>query len=457
MNLLEITPKEYQEIFSNPYHIFNSATFNELNKYKCDGVHYLIFRDSKIRLGLIFGRRENIVLSPFSAPFGCFAFLNEQIDIDKIDESLLVLDDYLKEKKISNIKFVLPPFCYNVSFLSKLVNSLSRSRYKVSHIDLNHIFKTLFFDEKYKEKLNSNTRRNLNIALKQNFVFQKTDDIDLVYDIISKNRELRDFPLRMTLEQVKETIKIIKHDAFVVKLNQDYVASALVYYVAHNIVQIIYWGDIPEFSSLKTMNFLSYKVFEYYKNTDVEIVDIGPSTENGIPNYGLCDFKESIGCVAENKFTFEKKMLNIEFADYSKIFLEKSWDWLNDKEIKELTVTPDFTKEQQKQFYDSLPQKTNYFIKGVTCNSIPIGVCCLKNITEKDGEYWGYIGEKEYWGKGIGKEILKYIINFAKEKQLASVYLTVADYNIRAYGLYAKYGFAEEKKENGIITMRLHL
>ena len=457
MNIAETTPKEYQEIFSTPYHIFNSTSFNELNKNKCDSIHYLIFRDSKVRLGLIIGKREDTIFSPFSAPFGCFSFLNEQIDIEAIDKSLLALDDYLKAKKISSVKFILPPFCYNKSFLSKLVNSLNRNGYKILHIDLNHIFKTSFLSEKYTEKIYRNARKNLNIALKQNFVFEKTDDIDLVYGIIHKNRELRGFPLRMTLEQVKETIKIVKYDTFVVKLNQDYVASALIYYVANKIVQIIYWGDIPEFSSMKTMNFLSYKVFEYYKNAGIEIVDIGPSTENGTPNYGLCDFKESIGCVVENKFTFMKKILNVEFTDYSKTFLEKSWEWLNDKEIKELTMTPDFTKEQQKQFYDSLPQKTNYFIKGITCDNIPIGVCGLKNITENDCEYWCYIGEKEFWGKGIGREIVKYIIKVAKEKQLDSIWIKVAQSNERSKSLHLKLGFLVEKINDGIIIMRLML
>ena len=307
MNISEILSKEYQDIFTTPYHIFNSVAFNELNKYKCDSIHYLLFRDSKIRLGLILGKRGEDMFSPFSAPFGCFSFLNEKIGINEIDESIQVLDDYLIEKKIRYIKFVLPPLCYNVSFISKLINSFSRNGYTISSIDLNHVFKTSLFNEKYMDIIHGNARNKLKLALKQNFVFQKTEDIGLVYGIISKNRQVRGFPLRMTLEQVEETIQTVKYDAFVVALNQDYIASALVYHVANKIVQVIYWGDIPEFSIMKTMNFLSYKVFEFYKNTGIEIIDIGTSTENGIPNYGLCDFKESIGCSVESKFIFEKK------------------------------------------------------------------------------------------------------------------------------------------------------
>ena len=35
---------------------------------------------------------------------------------------------------------------------------------------------------------------------------------------------------------------------------------------------------------------------------------IGPSTESSIPNYGLCEFKESIGCEINQKFTFSKEI-----------------------------------------------------------------------------------------------------------------------------------------------------
>ena len=457
--IIEVSPKEYNEIFSKSiYHIYNSVDFNELNKNKCDDVHYLIFKDSKIRLGLIIGIRAKFAFSPFSAPFGGFSFLNDKISIDKIDKSIQSLDDYLKETQLKGIKIVLPSLFYNVLFLPKLINSFNRNHYKISHIDLNYIFHVSSISENYIENiLYRNARKNLKIALKQNLLFQKTNDIELVYDVISKNRKSRGYPLRMTLEQVKTTIKVINCDAFVVQLDRIAIASAIIFHIAPKTVQVIYWGDIPEYSASRTMNFLTYKVFEYYKQTNIEIIDIGTSTENGIPNHGLCDFKESIGCIAEPKFTFEKNIMNIKFTEYNRIFLEQSWKWLNDREIKVLTMTPDFTKEQQELFFASLPRKTNYFIKGILYNDLPIGACGLKNITEKDAEYWGYIGEKEYWGKGIGKEIMGYIISVAKEKQLKIIYLHVSEINLRARKLYEKNGFIINSINNGEIKMNLLL
>jgi hypothetical protein len=86
----------------------------------------------------------------------------------------------------------------------------------------------------------------------------------------------------------------------------EHVAAALIFHVAPLVVQVIYWGDIPDFGNLKPMNFLSFSVFKYYKQLGFNYVDIGPSTENGVPNHGLCEFKESIGCDIDPKFSFQK-------------------------------------------------------------------------------------------------------------------------------------------------------
>jgi hypothetical protein len=38
-------------------------------------------------------------------------------------------------------------------------------------------------------------------------------------------------------------------------------------------------------------------------------VHIGIATENSVPNYGLCEFKESIGCKMAPKYTYYKKKI----------------------------------------------------------------------------------------------------------------------------------------------------
>ena len=147
----------------------------------------------------------------------------------------------------------------------------------------------------------------------------------------------------------------------------------------------------------------------------------------------------------------------IHFEEYNELFLEKSWQWLNDIEIRHLTDTPVFSKEQQLIWFHSLKDRKDYLIYGVMFNGNPVGACGLKNITETDGEYWGYIGEKNEWGKGIGRKMLNFIENIALEKHLSSVWLRVLNDNERALNLYKKAKYVEENEIDGSIIMKKKL
>lgn len=153
-------------------------------------------------------------------------------------------------------------------------------------------------------------------------------------------------------------------------------------------------------------------------------------------------------------------MKEISFIVYNREVLEKSWEWLNDPEVKYLTMTPDFTKEEQLAWFNQLNNNTHYFVRGVLFQEQIIGVVGLKkiNIDEKKAEYFGYIGEKKYWGKGIGKEMMNFIKEYAKEKLgLNSLYLKVISGNTRAIKVYNKIGFKTSNTMDNTITMFLNL
>ncbi len=148
---------------------------------------------------------------------------------------------------------------------------------------------------------------------------------------------------------------------------------------------------------------------------------------------------------------------NVALVDFTVIFLEKSWSWLQDGEIKKLTLTPEFNKESQLTFYHNLPNRKDYWIKGMSYEKEPIGVMGIKNISATDGEYWGYIGEKDFWGKGIGHFMLDEAVKKGKALNLKFLYLNVADYNERAIRLYKKFGFELKSSKDGIEKYLLEL
>ncbi len=132
-------------------------------------------------------------------------------------------------------------------------------------------------------------------------------------------------------------------------------------------------------------------------------------------------------------------------VEYDLQFLERSWDWLQDPETRALTRTPEFTREAQQDFFRSLPHKTDYWIKGIVAGEEPVGAMGLKHITQAKAEYWGYIGNKNYWGIGIGQFMMQEAINKASSLQLKQIYLFVDHTNVRAVKLYTRMGFKLEE------------
>lgn len=308
MEIIEVDKIFYEKSGLSPYHIFSSGAFNALNAGKCDKVVYLLFKDTKIRLGIIFGIRGKQLYSPFSAPFGGFIYAKEDVRLQVIDEALDQLKAWATASGYEGIQLTQPPSIYETSFLAKMSNCLYRANFQIVKNDLNYAFELEKFDENYSHSIWRNARKNLNAAFKNDFSFALATEVEekeRVFKVIKQNREERGFPLRMNWEQITETMQVVDADFFSVKEKDGrMIAGAMVFKVSEGIAQVIYWGDLPDFAHLKTMNFLSYKVFDFYKASKIEVLDIGPSTENSIPNFGLCEFKESIGCSLSTKLSF---------------------------------------------------------------------------------------------------------------------------------------------------------
>jgi len=147
----------------------------------------------------------------------------------------------------------------------------------------------------------------------------------------------------------------------------------------------------------------------------------------------------------------------LEIGAFTRDFLDFSYTWLCDSEIKTLTMSNVFSNEDQITWFESLPNKKDYLIFGMKYDSIPIGVCGLKNITDSDCEFWGYIGEKEYWGKGLGKQMLSSMIKEASDRDIKTVILKVLKTNQRAINLYANFGFSIIKTGDNIYLMSITL
>ena len=295
-----VSPDEYFSAFPKSRNVFGSRSFVEITPGKAEAIRFFIGIDDENttpRFGLIAGLKNGEWHAPYSAPFAEVAYSKPQ-HLEHIYDFISELTDFLG----APLHITLPPIFYDEDMLPEITGIFANYANRVI-FDFDYFYPTSEFT-KYRESLESTPRYNLNKAQRTHFVFEKTSNLDKAYEVIRINRETHGYYLAMSLEQVRHTSEVIDIDAFMLTLEGKDVASAIVYHVSEGIAQVIYWGDIPGFSHLKPMNMLAYEVFGYYASHGVRIVDVGPSSSNGVPNSGLCRFKKSVGCRMALKPTF---------------------------------------------------------------------------------------------------------------------------------------------------------
>ncbi len=314
LSVVEVSAKEYRQMFSSSATFFQSAPFNLLNAEKCQRLLFLVLmKATRPKIGIIGGVSENIFLSPFSAPFGGPEPISTDLSQIYLSKFPHILNDYLRRNGILSIKTVLPPLFYAEDYLSGIANGFFCSGFEIATIDLNYHFELTCWDPGDFGRMQRSARKNLRISLKSDLLFQHCRDSSsrrACYEVIRKNREEKNYPLRMTYDQVCRTAELTDHDFFIVTHSPSGkdIAAAIGYRITPAITQIIYWGSLRESNRLKPMNFLSFNVFRHLKETGVKTVDIGPATEHGVPDFGLVQFKRNIGCRASNKITFKKEL-----------------------------------------------------------------------------------------------------------------------------------------------------
>lgn len=115
------------------------------------------------------------------------------------------------------------------------------------------------------------------------------------------------------------------------------------------------------------------------------------------------------------------------------------------------------TIEQEESFLDNVSRQKNAIYLIVEAGEKIIGSLNFSGGARQRMAHTGEFGVsvlKEYWGNGIGTELIKYLIKWSRESGvIRKINLRVRTDNVSAIRLYKKLGFAEE----GIKTREFHI
>lgn len=309
---IEIVPAErYKALVPDRRVFFNEPDFAELNRDKVDEVLYLIVRkENSPRFALILGVKDGVAKCPFSAPYAYPVPVGPSARVEAFDEATDALDAFCVDRGISEIHFRFPPFRYDEDVLSAWASAMYRKGYGLENLDINYMLdlgalNTDDYPNKLTRKGRSHLRRAMNSGME---IVECEDERDIAeaYGVILENHSAKGRPTHMSLDQLKATFALVPHAVFLARLEGKAIAAMIYYQVTREIVQCIYSGYILEYSNSGVMNYLSWYAIKYYGDRGFKYIDRAIATEDSVPNYGLCDFKESIGGRRGLKYSFVK-------------------------------------------------------------------------------------------------------------------------------------------------------
>lgn len=122
--------------------------------------------------------------------------------------------------------------------------------------------------------------------------------------------------------------------------------------------------------------------------------------------------------------------------------------WMSDPDVNKFTTRKSISLKEEEEWINNLPKRKSDKVFSIdTSEGKHIGNTGLHQIKKEDRNavLGVFIGNKNYWNKGYGKDVITTLLNYGFNKlKLHRVDLSVYDYNKRAINLYKKLGFKTE-------------
>lgn len=128
------------------------------------------------------------------------------------------------------------------------------------------------------------------------------------YEVLRRNRVDRGRPMHLPLDYVRAIRDAFPGRVRLLTVDHDgrIVAAALLYRVLPGRDVVQYWGDALHDLAVSPMNLLVRAAVEHALAAGTTLLDIGISSEDGVTNAGLVQFKRTIGCDIEPRFVLRR-------------------------------------------------------------------------------------------------------------------------------------------------------
>ena len=134
--------------------------------------------------------------------------------------------------------------------------------------------------------------------------------LPLVYEALAINRANKGNSLSMTMTQLQTMADTFPQDIilFGCPHGNHLAAAALCLRLSPKVLYVFYWGDRPEYATYSPVVAVADAIYRYGQEKGYRLLDVGTSTLDREPNFGLLEFKRALGFTESLKLRMRKAL-----------------------------------------------------------------------------------------------------------------------------------------------------
>ena len=305
MQIIKYKNNEHETLWDDYILKSNNGTIFHLRKF----LSYHRERNFK-DCSLMFYEKENIkavfsgaiinncLYSHPGASFGGFIYNNISFESSRKMVDLLI--DYAKEKKLTDIIIIPPPFIYYQLYNEAMEYCLC---YKDFNVEEYYISSFVDLRDNIEKQIHSRKKRYIKKIANQ-ITIKESNDLDSFYPILLDNKSRHGTKPTHTLEELKILMnKFPNQITLLLSYYENKVIGGALNFITNKNTCILFYNMIDyNYKELQSASLQIYASLNWAKNLKLHYLDIGVSQlyegNNIIPHESLINFKEQFGAQA---------------------------------------------------------------------------------------------------------------------------------------------------------------
>lgn len=286
-------------LFHQPDFIFRDKTANIISFRNITGA--IIY----------FTEKDQELVSLSKSPFGGIVFLNsEQNNTFEIGSLFEQIEMYVVNNGIGSVQVTCCPLIYQAVNGELIVREFLKAGYSILYKDIAQVL--VVSDNPL--KLSTLRKRSVHKSIESGFVFHALtlNHLPQAYELFVESRKRKGYPVTMTLDELTRMFVLFPQQYKLMGVFDDgkLIAACVVIWVSTTILYYFYVGDDYEYRKYSPVTYLIKNVYAYAQKQGATLFDLGISTDAGVLNAGLYDFKKSFRAIDSAKYTFVKNFVH---------------------------------------------------------------------------------------------------------------------------------------------------